>query len=206
MSTSELRAKHADSWERATHHPFLDAVRDGSLPEWAFTTWLVQDYLFVGDLLVFQARLLARAARGAQAVLAGGVVGLEQELSWFEEQAGRRRLQLAARRQPTTSAYQEFLRRLDGAPYAASITALWGIEAVYLESWSGAAPGDPTYREFVEHWTVPAFAEYVDGLGRAADEALASTESAALADEAFAEVLVMERAFWNMAWAGGAAR
>jgi len=36
----------------------------GMLPAAAFDTWLAQDRRFVGDLLWFQARLLARAPRG----------------------------------------------------------------------------------------------------------------------------------------------
>ncbi|MDK3255060.1 hypothetical protein [Blastococcus capsensis] len=61
--------RHAGAWSGATAHPFLHAVRDGTVPEPAFDTWLVQDARFVADLLRFQARLLARAPRPAQAVL-----------------------------------------------------------------------------------------------------------------------------------------
>ena len=74
-------------WTAATRHPFLDGVRDGSLPVHALDTWLAQDALFVADLLVFQARLLARAPRSDQAVLAGGTVALVEELDWFERLA-----------------------------------------------------------------------------------------------------------------------
>jgi len=45
-------------------------VRDGTLYWQAFATWLVQDYLFVRDILSSQARLLTRAPRADQAVLA----------------------------------------------------------------------------------------------------------------------------------------
>ena len=62
------------------HAPFLDGVRDGTLPPAAFDRWLAQDALFVADLLRFQARLLARAPRPAQAVLAAGAVALSR--SW----------------------------------------------------------------------------------------------------------------------------
>ena len=46
-----------------------------------FDTWLAQDYLFVADLLQFQARLLARAPRMAQTVLAAGAATLVVPLS-----------------------------------------------------------------------------------------------------------------------------
>jgi formylaminopyrimidine deformylase / aminopyrimidine aminohydrolase len=65
VPVAELLVRHADAWARATRSPFLDAVRDGSLPPAVFDTWLVQDAHFLGDLLRFQARLLARAPRPA---------------------------------------------------------------------------------------------------------------------------------------------
>jgi formylaminopyrimidine deformylase / aminopyrimidine aminohydrolase len=33
-------------WSAATRHPFLDAVRDGTITDSAFDRWLVQDALF----------------------------------------------------------------------------------------------------------------------------------------------------------------
>ena len=67
---------------------------------------------------------------------------------------------------------------------APALTALWVLERVYLEAWTGAVPGAPAFREFVEHWTEPAFAGYVESLAAAADAALHSaggTEQAGLA-------------------------
>src|SRR6476646_11894272 len=86
-AATSLAGVHDPLWTAATHHPFLEAVRDGTITDSAFDRWLVQDALFVADLLTFQARLLARAPRAAQPVLAGGCVALVAELDWFEEQA-----------------------------------------------------------------------------------------------------------------------
>ena len=91
-------------WTAATRHPFLDAVREGTITDSAFDRWLGQDALFVGDLLTFQARLLARAPRPAQAVLAGGCVALVAELDWFEVQAARRGIDLGQPALPATLA------------------------------------------------------------------------------------------------------
>lgn len=203
--SQDLLARHAAAWRRATRHPFLDGVRNGTLPAGAFETWLAQDYLFAADLLVFQARLLARAPRPSQAVLAAGLVALEAELGWFERQAEPRGLQLDVRRQPTTHAYRVLFLGLEDASYAAAITALWALERVYLESWMGATPGHQDYRAFVEHWTGPEFVGYVAGLARAVDSALASGKGLEEAEGAFLRALDLERAFWEMAWAGGAA-
>ncbi|MEX5719848.1 TenA family transcriptional regulator [Geodermatophilus maliterrae] len=190
MPVAELLTRHADAWRRATAHPFLDAVRDGTLPAGAFDTWLVQDAHFVADLLRFQARLLARAPRSASAVLAGGCVALVEELAWFTEQAAARGLDLAAARLPATVAYAAVLERLDAADPATALTALWTIERTYLDAWSSARPGAPGYREFVEHWTVPAFAAYVADLEAVTGDA---------DDAVFLEVVAAETAFWQMA-------
>ncbi|MGY2127763.1 thiaminase II/PqqC family protein [Blastococcus sp. SYSU DS0617] len=194
MPTSDLLRDHPTAWERATRHPFLLGVRDGTLPAGAFDTWLVQDHHYVADLLRFQARLLARAPRPAQAVLAGGAVALVEELAWFEELAGRRGLDLDAPRLPATAAYAALLERLDAAAVPAAVTALWAVERVYLDAWTVAAPGAPEYAAYVAHWTAPGFAGYVDGLAAAAD-ALGGRH-----DDVVLEVLDAEVAFWDTAW------
>jgi thiaminase/transcriptional activator TenA len=181
----------APLWTAATRHPFLEAVRDGTITESAFDRWLAQDVLFVGDLLTFQSRLLARAPRSAQEVLAGGCVALIAELDWFELQAGRRGIDLGQPPLPATLAYRELLLRLDGTPYDAAVTALWALERVYLLAWTSAVSTTSPFREFIEHWTDPEFAAYVDALGELAIPAGHS----GLIDE----VLTREVAFWDMA-------
>jgi thiaminase len=204
VTTDDLIAGHAAAWRAATRHRFLEGVRDGTLPEGSFATWLAQDNRFVEDLLRFQARLLARAPRHAQAVLAGGLVALEAELRWFEEQAAARRLGLDAERHPTTEAYRWFMASLDAQPFAAALTALWALERAYMEAWGFASPGAAPYRAFVEHWTVPEFAGYVAELAAAAERALAESDAPgrAAAETAFLETARLEAAFWEMAWGG----
>lgn len=206
MKAADLLERNAAAWYEATRHPFLEAVGEGNFPAGAFESWLIQDYLFVGDALVFQAGLLARAPRPAQAVLAGGLVAIEAELTWFEEHAEQRELALDVPRHPTTAAYGGFLASLEHEPYPAAITALWAVERAYLEAWMGAAPGHPEYRQFVEHWTTPEFADYVTGLEEAASDALRSAheQERERAETAFLEVARLERDFWQMAWSGAA--
>ncbi len=205
MRAVDLLERNPEVWQEATRHPFLEAVREGTFPAGAFEIWLAQDYLFVDDALVFQARLLARAPRPAQAVLAGGLVAIEAELGWFEEQAERLGLVLDAPRHRTTAAYRDFLAGLEREPYPAAITGLWTIERAYLEAWRSAAPGHPEYRQFVEHWTPPEFADYVTGLEKAADDALRNSDEQEQerTETAFLEVARLEKGFWEMAWSEG---
>ncbi len=182
-----------DLWTAATRHAFLDAVREGTIADAAFNRWLSQDVLFVADLLTFQARLLARAPRRAQGVLAGGCVALVDELDWFEVQAARRGIDLDQPALAATLAYRELLQRLDGTPTDAALTALWVIERVYLLAWTSAVSDTSPFREFVDHWTTPDFAAYVDALGELANPDVHT--------ELVAEVLEHEVAFWEMALA-----
>lgn len=193
VSVTILRGVLDSLWSAATRHPFLEAVREGTITDSAFDRWLVQDALFVGDLLTFQARLLARAPRAAQAVLAGGCVALVTELDWFEDQAARRGINLEQPALPATLAYRELLGRLDATPYEAAVTALWVLERVYLLAWAFAAADTSPFGEFVEHWSAPAFADYVDALG-----VLAIPDRY---DKLVADVLAHEVAFWDMALA-----
>lgn len=195
MSLAALLHSSAD-WPRATAHPFLDAVREGTLAPGAFGTWLVQDHHFVGDLLCFQARLLARAPRPARAVLAAGTVALVHELEWFETVAASQDLQLGGHREPATTAYADLLVRLDDAPANQAILALWAIEQAYLDAWSFAAPGSPDYGSFVEHWTTPDFVAYVEELREVA-EVLGFDPRRA--ERVISEVAVAEARFWDMA-------
>ncbi|ABM12349.1 MULTISPECIES: thiaminase II/PqqC family protein [Mycolicibacterium] len=182
-------------WAAATRHRFLAHVRDGTITDADFDRWLVQDAVFVADLLTFQARLLARAPRPAQATLAGGCAALVSELDWFDQQAAQRGIAMDQPVLPATSDYRKLLQRLDTAPYDTAVTALWVIEQVYLLAWTTAASDSSPYREFVEHWTDPGFAGYVRAL-----EELATRDGH---DELIAEVLSHEVAFWDMALTGG---
>lgn len=197
MKAAELLARHVDSWRGATRHPFLDGVRTGDLPAGAFAGWLVQDYLYVCDLLPFQARLLARSPRPAQEVLAGGLVALVAELAWFERQAEERGLDLGTPRHPAAVAYRDLLAELDRAPYGVALLALWAMERAYLDAWTSAAPGQGAYREAVERWTDPGFGTYVGALEQAAD-ALSTPGEEAAAEEAFLRVARLERDFWSV--------
>lgn len=198
MRAEELIERHRDRWQAATAPAFLVAVRRGSLDPVQFGTWLAQDYLFVSALLSFQARLLARAPRDTQPALARGVVALVDELAWFEAQAVQWDVALAAVAAPTTLEYLALLGRLDTAPTQVALVALWALERVYLDAWRAAQPGGGAYCEIVEHWTSPAFADYVAELEHLVDDVLTEPRRQQQED-VFTEVLRLEVAFWDAA-------
>jgi formylaminopyrimidine deformylase / aminopyrimidine aminohydrolase len=79
-----------------------------------------------------------------------------------------------------------------------ALVALWALERVYLEAWRAAQPGGGAYREIAEHWTSPAFADYVAELERLVDAALTETLNQQQ-EYVFTEVLRLEIAFWDAA-------
>jgi formylaminopyrimidine deformylase / aminopyrimidine aminohydrolase len=189
-------------WADATRHEFLTAVggaAEGSAA--AFARWLAQDVVFVRDLIDFQARLLGRAPRPAQRVLAEGIVGLFAELDWFAEQADALGVDFDAEPESVTLDYRRFLQRLDREPYPVAIAALWTLERVYLDAWrhAGAAGSGGSFAAAIEHWTDPDFAEYVSRLEEAADASLTDVAEQQVLDVVRA-VLDLECAFWEMAW------
>jgi thiaminase/transcriptional activator TenA len=187
-------------WHAATHHPFLDRVRNGRLGPDAFSRWLVQDYHFALALTRAEARYLANAPRSDFEVLLQGMQGMVAELAWFERKAKEAALELTAPMHPTARAYADYLQAITHESYAVQLTALWTLERAYLDAWRTALPGASLYREFVEHWTNPAYADWVGRLEAAADRALERGGQAER--DAFRWIARYERDFWQMAFSG----
>lgn len=204
MKPTALLQQHAVAWKAAIRHPFLDSVREGTLDPKSFTTWLTQDYLFAKEELTAQSRLLPLAPRYAQSLLISNLTALEAELTWFEDRAKMLNLSLDASPHPVTGAYGIFMRTFEHLPFPAAMTATWAIERAYLEAWLSAVPGQPLYREYIERWTNPAFADFVHELEETAARALASGEADTEAEAAFLKVAELERNFWDIAWTGTA--
>ena len=200
MTTRELIAADAELWHAATHHPFLEGVRDGTLDPAAFSRWLVQDYQFALALTGVEALYLAHAPREDLGVLAQGIQAMVVELAWFEGKAAERGLDLDAPLHPTARAYVDSLQATAYGPYAVQLTALWALERAYLEAWRTALPSASAYREYVEHWTNPAYGAWVEALEGAANRVLANAGEPER--DAFRWIASYERDFWQMAYTG----
>jgi thiaminase/transcriptional activator TenA len=200
VNTRELIAGDAALWRAATHHPFLEGARDGRLDSAAFSRWLVQDHHFALALTRVEARYLAGAPREDFEVLLQGIEAMVAELAWFQDKAAEAALDLTAPIHPTARAYVDYLHATTYQAYSVQLTALWALERAYLEAWRTALPGAPAYREFVEHWTNPAYASWVERLEAAADRVLAGGGEAER--DAFRWIARYERDFWQMAYSG----
>ena len=106
---STLIVRAGDLWSQATKAQFLSAIRDGNLPQEAFSRWLAQDYLFARGATTFLEVTIAKTPRPAQKVLILGLRVLDLEMDWFEENAQKRGLELNVALHQTCTRYVDFL-------------------------------------------------------------------------------------------------
>jgi thiaminase/transcriptional activator TenA len=197
--------------ERQLAHPTVRGIGDGTLEERRFRAWLVQDYLFLLDYV----RLFAlAAARAPDAETLGRLVDLahstfHQELSLHRSYAaqfglGTDDLEGAAKSR-TCAAYTDFLLRTAAvADFAEVVAALlpcmWGYSELGRALAARGLPAEPRYRQWVETYADPGFAELAawcaDLLDRAAD-GLPEARLAAC-ERAFLTALDHELAFWDV--------
>jgi len=184
-------------WREGTESQFLDAIRDGSLPQDAFQRWLAQDYLFAKGLTTFQAITAARAPRSAHKVLIAGLGAMDAELEWFEQLAKERSLDLNVEHHPTCQRYVDYLiASAYSQPTEVLLAILFGVEVAYLCGWSALDASGP-YAEFVARWSNDNFLAYVHQLH---DSCISHPHDSQ--QDQFNEVLRHERDFWQMTYEG----
>lgn len=193
---------HADAWQCAVVHSFLDQCADGSIDAEAFNRWLIQDRLFVLEFTRFAARLVQGCPAAHLDALLGGMGALKDELLWFEAKAAERGLALDVEPQDGCSDYCDFMRALHEAPYAVQASAFWAIERAYNEAWQRPGPMKAPYSEFADRWGSPDFSVYVEQLAAQANEALTTVDDGTrqAAEEALLDVAALEARFWQMAF------
>jgi len=192
---SPLVKEAGDLWLRATRAEFLNAIRDGTIPDDAFHRWLVQDYHFATGLTIFQAVALSKAPRPAHKLLIGGLSSLDGELDWFEQKAGEFGLDLESERHAVCRRYVDYLiASAYSQPFEVLVAILFGVEAAYLAAWSRLESTGP-HAEFIDRWSNEAFAGYVRGL-----QDLAARYRHPDQQSEFNAVLEHERDFWCMTW------
>ncbi len=202
LTCAKLIATYPGEWQAATIHPFLQQCQQDTLTDSQFNTWLVQDYLFVIDFTRMAAQLLAIAPSTHFDTLLSGMIALKDELLWFQAKAAERALPLTASPQLTCQRYCQFMADLASQPYAVQATAFWAIELAYNQGWQQHSPMPARYTEFAERWGNPEFTDYVSELEQQADSALLTANEAekAAAKQAFIDVALLEKDFWQMAF------
>uniref|UniRef100_A0A061SG71 Transcription activator n=1 Tax=Tetraselmis sp. GSL018 TaxID=582737 RepID=A0A061SG71_9CHLO len=207
----DLKNSFSDLWARsAVDHPFLVAVRKGTIKDEQYNTWLLQDYLFVQTFTRFAGKVLAKAPDEEGMFLILRSLGvLPDELRWFRTTLESRGVPVdLSEEQPVLRRYREALERWgDELDWAEAVLVYYAVEHVYGTAWGTCAAGAPEpYRTWAMRWGSPEFAAFCDDLERAAAKAL-HYEGGALpegrrerAEELFREVLELEEEFWSMAF------
>ncbi len=196
--------------ERQLAHPTVRGIGDGTLDEERFRAWLVQDYLFLLDYV----RLFAlAAARAPDAETLGRLVDLahatfHEELSLHRSYAARFGLAEAdlegSARSRTCAAYTDFLLRTAATGDFAEIVAallpcMWGYSELGRALAARGLPAEPRYRQWVETYADPGFAELAAWCADLLDRAAAGLPETRLAacERAFLSALDHELAFWD---------
>lgn len=213
LITSAWLKRHADLFRKATFHPFIQSIRNGSLDFNCFKRWLGQDYIFVREFVRFLASVLLKAPRDTANedidLILGGLVALDQELSWFKKEASIWEVDfLGTNPQKANKDYCRFLENLmqPEVEYVVIIVALWAIEVVYCDSFAICLEADaktpPALLEACQRWGNEGFKQYCVSLQKIADKALnnATPDVQQKAETAFVEVLKNEVEFWNMSY------
>lgn len=200
-----LAAAGQPLWDGIVSHPFVVAAGDGSLPEAAFQRWIGEDHAFVVGFRRFLTGLVTIAPdEAARDVLGAALVPLQTELELFREEAARRGVDLDAEPAPTTLGYTSYVQAALQDGYQVGLAVLYGAEKAYHDAWAAvravAADRSP-YWPFIDNWSSPAFASWVEDVAALVD---AAAPAGATADmhRAFQRVVRFEVRFWDAVHAG----
>ncbi|MDQ2723611.1 MAG: transcriptional regulator [Actinomycetota bacterium] len=196
-TAEQLVAGESALWQQCLTHPFVLATADDALPAGAFDRWLLADHEFVIQFRRFLAGLTALApTERARDVLCGGITALTPELELFRTQLSERGLSPDHYDPDAVCVgYTSFLLASFSDGYEVALAVLYGVEKAYLDAWTAVrarAVASP-YRGFVDNWSAPAFASYVDSLGTLlGDDAPTPAQQ-----RAFGRVVRFELQFWG---------
>jgi thiaminase/transcriptional activator TenA len=196
---------------RQLDHPTVRGIADGTLDERRFRAWLAQDYLFLLDYV----RLFAlAAARAPDAATLGRLVGLahstfHEELSLhrsYAAQFGLAEVELEATvKSRTCAAYTDFLLRTAAIGEFAEIVAallpcMWGYSELGRAMAARGLPAEPRYRQWIETYADPGFAELAAWCADLLDHATQGLGGSSLdaCERAFVTALEHELAFWDV--------
>lgn len=203
---------HSDLWDRATNHPFINDLGDGSLPIEKFRRYFIQDYVFVNDLSktlgIAEAKAPDMASARPMAEFQSALMGAEDALFLraFKELGVEESEWRSAALSPTTAAFGDFLVRTayEGG-FEHICTAFAVTEGVYMD-WeqrladTGSEPENEFYGEWIALHTEQILGPFVQFVGRVVD-AVPESDFKILSN-VFERTPQYEIRFWDMAYSG----
>jgi thiaminase (transcriptional activator TenA) len=205
--SAELRRTHAETWDAAVGHRFVDELWAGTVDREVLARYLVQDFQFCDAFLALMGAAVATcddpAARVVHARQVGLVAGDEHEffLSSFRALGVSSEASLAA---PTRGFVELMDTAREDASYAEILAVLLVAEWLYLD-WASLpreAPADPIAREWIELHRGPAFEQWVGFLRAEFDRAAEHSRHVMRVSRRFGEAVELELAFFEAAYDG----
>lgn len=198
---ASLWRENADLADAALNHPFVRGIADGSLDQGRYVAYLAQD---AGYLEAF-ARAYALALAGAPdragvEAFAALIAGVREELRLHDGVAARWGIDMAAvSPAPATLAYTDFLlataATADVGTICAAMTPCMRLYA-HLGQSLAASAGPGPYREWIDTYADPEFAELAATLEGLLDRYVREPEAAA---KAYRRAMQLEVAFFDAA-------
>jgi thiaminase (transcriptional activator TenA) len=210
--SAELWRGSRDVYEAILAHPFLTGLTDGTLPQQAFTFYVVQDAVYLRGYAQALASVasLAPDAAGIEMFARHAVEAIVVERSLHESLLADLGIDPAtadrAEPAPTTLAYVSYLMAtIRGGSYAEGVGAVLPCYWIYAEvgkELMGRGSPDPRYQKWIDTYGSEEFDAVVrdvlavtDALGPGLSEA-----ERALVHRHFRTTSRYEWMFWDMGW------
>jgi thiaminase/transcriptional activator TenA len=206
----------APDWHDYTHHPFVEGMRDGSLPHADFLTYLVQDYLFLIHFSRAWALAVVKAGDLEEMRACSATVHtlLDHEMSLHVQTCTRAGIDVEAMTHTpeamTNIAYTRYVMDAGlSGDFLDLLAALMPCVLGYGEigtrlARDGAA--DTPYREWIKTYAGPGYQEACASAGKLLDEAIRKRLGAQPEESPrwqqltgrFATATRLEVAFWGL--------
>ncbi|MGP9724172.1 TenA family protein [Corynebacterium sp. AOP40-9SA-29] len=210
--SDQLRAEHADTWDAAVTHRFVQELFAGTLPDARMAEYLVQDYRFADGFMALLGTAVATAdnypARRRFAQFLGEVAGDED--TYFVEAMAELGAQdgageAAVPDRPATAGFRRlFADAAASGSYVAVVSVLVVCEWLYLdwatrpENTAQAADGRPERHVHAEWVRLHDYPDFHDLVGFLRDEVDRVGESdPQVAREYFGRTVDLELAFFE---------
>lgn len=210
-ATQHLQSLVAQDWHAVTHHPFTDALADGTLSREKMGGYLQQDYQFIEGFVRLLASAVAEAPTLADAVPGAKFLGLicSSENTYFLRSLEALEVPSTAAPIPETLAFQQLMDQArQSERYEIMLSVLVVAEWIYLDwatPFEDRAEDLPFWLgEWITLHSGEGFAQIVAYLRQQLDTTWDTLDDAARAQVAatFSEAVRLECAFFDAAWAG----
>lgn len=209
---NKLRNQHAEDWDAAVNHPFVDQLLDGSLPDENLRHYLVQDYQFCDAFTALLGQAVASAPSLPSRLVFAGVLGAfaSDENTYFQDCFAELDVPEADRAAPAlhrvTRDFDALMRSALGTRSYPEVLAVLLVAEWLYGDWAARA-GDPAqwptsakHAEWIRLHNNPEYNAWVTWL-RDEFDAVEPKDAAARGRVAttFAEAVRLERAFFDAA-------